>query len=443
MAKRVREVNKWTIPSDWNESADGFQIVALCIPNSQQWRAIFIGRISDLAYGRNYNKLTGTIVDAQAIARDIFESMTMACLDDVLEVLQCICEQNTILAEKSADTGQEVEGGLSDGDIEVGPGEQFPDSQAYFDAKCNVANAIFDTVRGMVQWLEDNEVDLLAGIFGGITSGLLTGILLSGPVGWAWALVGSLIVALAGYIISLGINFLDLGAALDDTHQESVLSLSNASNSLTAENNFIAAVEAGSPPISSVESGLLNIMLSAELLNQLFSPRDDVGQYASPSPIDCGAALLLSWDFDADEEGWTFRDDSTANASATGSYDASAEALSAAQIIVAGGSGRITRAVNVSPTISQAVVPGNSVQWDHSATSDGIVCTRWVKVIYTDATFEEIRKPPHKTAGTLVLTVTQTKNIETIECLTSRSNGSSTTGYSFTAKTLEVRVVGN
>jgi len=443
MAKKVREANKWTIPSDWNEEGDGFQIVALCIPNSPQWRAIFVGRISDLAYGRNYNKLTGTIVDAQAIARNIFESMTMTCLDDVLDVLQCICEQNTILAEKSGDTGQDVEGTLSDGDVEVGPDEQFPTSQAYFDAKCNVANGIFDTIRGMVQWLEDNEVDLLAGVFGGVTSGLLVALALSGPVGWAWALVGSLLVALAGYIISLSVNFLDLGAALDDTHEECVLALFNATNSLTAETNFVLAVEAGSPPISPVESGLMNIMLSSEMLNQLFGPRDDVGQYASPGPIDCGAALLVLWDFDADEEGWTFRDDSTANASATGSYDAGEEALSALQVIIAGGSGRITNAVNVSPTIAQAVTPGSSVQWDYSAPSDEIVVARTLTVIYTDATSEEILRPAHTAAGTLVLTLTQSKNIETIECLTARSNGLSTTGYNFTTKTFEVRIVGS
>lgn len=442
MAKKSREQNKWTIPSDWNEETDGFQLVLMCIPNSRQWRGITVGQIEDFTYGRNWNKLTGTITEAQAVARDIFESMTMACLDDVLEVMQCICEQTTVLAEKTDDIAQAIEAALSDGTISTGPGEQFPDQASYFDAKCNVANGIFDTIRDLFQWLQDNGTNLLAGVFGGVTSGLLQGFGESGPVGWAIAKIDAAIVSIASFVLNANVGFQDVVDALDDTHQECVLALFNASNAFDARSNFIAAVEAGLPAITAADSQLVEMMLTSEMVNQLFSPRADLADYESPAPIDCGASIIQIWTFPVDEESWTFRDDSTANASAAGSYNSFEEALQADQVVVAGGPGRITRAVNVSPTVALIVTPGASVQWDYSAPSDSIVVFRDLTAIYTDATSETVNKSGHTTAGTLVLTLTQSKTIETIECLTGRSNGSSTTGWTFETLTFEVRVIG-
>ena len=70
MVKKTREENKWTIPSDWNEEIDGYMCYVLCVPNSRQWRGIFAGQVSDLAYGRNWNKLTGNIKANQFIATE-------------------------------------------------------------------------------------------------------------------------------------------------------------------------------------------------------------------------------------------------------------------------------------------------------------------------------------------------------------------------------------
>lgn len=287
MAKKVREENKWTIPSDWNEETDGFQLVAMCIPNSRQWRGIFVGQISDLAYGRNWNKKSGVILDVQPVARDIFESMSMACLDDVVTALNCICEQITLVGEKSGTVEQEVDDPASGGEISVGPGEQFPDLSAYEVAKCNAANGIYDTILESVQWLVANNVDLLAGIFGGVTSGLLLGLLLAGPVGWAVALAGSVLGAMAGYLVRFAVNFTDLESAMGEVHEEAVEALFTSQNSIDARNAFVATIEAATTPITPVESGLLEIMLSFEMLNNLFEPRSDLAEYISPDPIDC------------------------------------------------------------------------------------------------------------------------------------------------------------
>lgn len=440
MSKKSGEWGKLPIPSDWDEAADGYQLVALCIPNSRQWRAILVGQISDLAYGRKWNRNTGTITEVQALAREIFETMSITCLDDIAIALECICNGTTVLAEKSGQAGQAAEGSLSDGVIETGEGQQFPDQESYFNAKCNSANGIFDTILGMIDWLRDNDVDMLAGLFGGVTSGLLVAAALAGPVGWAWALVSSLVVSLAGFIIAYALNFSDVSDALDDTHEECVMALYNAADSITAEDNFIAAVEAGSPTITAIEASFLRILLSAEILNQLFEPREDVAAYESSDPVDCGSFILKSWTFPADVEGWTFTDDSDPSCSATRSYEATEEAIRNTLVVASLPFVRAT-GTNDSPAVTLAVTPGAAVQVDFSATSDApILANVAVTAFYSDAT-SETDNVDFGAAGTLVLTLTQSKTITSVQVQFARSTSGSAQGSTHFQDLQEVRVV--
>lgn len=439
MSKKSGEWGKLPIPSDWDEATDGYQLVALCIPNSRQWRAILVGQISDLAYGRKWNRNTGTITDVQRLAREIFETMAITCLDDIAIAIECICNGTTILAEKSGQEGQAAEGSLSDGVITTGEGEQFPDQESYFDAKCNTANGIFDTVLGMIDWLDDNDVDLLAGLFGGVTSGLLVGLALAGPVGWAWAVVGSLMAGLAGFVIRYSLTFADVSAALADTHEACVMSLYNATDAVTAEDNFIAALEAGSPTITSLESDFVKMLLSAEVVNQLFAPREDVGLYESPSPIDCGSSLLAFWTFPSDEEGWTFRDDSVGASSASGVYNADDEALQITKVTAGGGTQPIAKGTWLKTGLTVLVTAGSSAQFDYSAPSDSVNQSKHLKVIYSDATEDEIQISGGTGAGTIVLTLPVAKTIAEIECSISRTW---TVASTSTSDVLEVRVYG-
>lgn len=288
MAKVNPELNKWTIPSDWDEETDGYMCYVMCVPNSRQWRGVFDGHIDTLSYGRKWNRLTGNIRDNQEVARGIFESMCAVKCDDIILQLSIIAEGIINLAEKSETVEQEIDDPASDGEISVGPGEQFPTLSAYEDAKCNAANGIYDTILESVEWLDDNNVDLLAGIFGGVTSGLLLGLLLAGPVGWAVALVGSVLGAMAGYLVRFAVNFSDLEDAIGEVHEEAVLALYEAQDAIGAESAFITAVEGAVTPVTPVETGLLEIMLSFEMVNNLFLPRSDLADYESPDPIDCG-----------------------------------------------------------------------------------------------------------------------------------------------------------
>lgn len=367
------------------------------------------------------------VVDAVDLIRRDLNSM------GVEELLECICGTNTALVEQGTLAGSAVAEVSSDGEVVVGPDEQFPDQGSYFDAKCNVSNAIFDTILGMVDWLDDNDVDLLAGLFGGVTSGLLVAIAISGPMGWAWAVVGGLITGIAGYIVRLTVNFSDLSAALSDTHEECVQGLYNASNAQVAETNFLAAVEAGSPAITSVESGLLGIFLVSDLLNNLFSPRDDIVSYASPDPIACSS--LQVWPFIATGEGWAFRDDSDGAYSASGVHVPAREAWEITLVGPGPGAGKAKGVIWID-SLAIAVDVGNSVQMDFGALSSGPSSSKHIKVVYADLSEFEA-EVPGQGAGTVILNITEVGTIERIETWVQRAWS---TAYVMTMDIEEVRV---
>lgn len=373
------------------------------------------------------------VVDAVDLIRRDLNDMS------VEELLECICATNTALVEQGTLAGSAVAEVASDGDVAVGPGEQFPDQESYFDAKCNTANAIFDTILGMVDWLDDNDVDLLAGLFGGVTSGLLVAVALTGPMGWAWAVVGGLITGLAGYLVRLTVNFSDLSAALGDTQDECVLALYNASDTSTAADGFLAAVEAGSPAITSVESGLLGMFLVSDLLNNLFAPREDIAQYVSPSPVDCGSAVLQVWSFVASGESWSFRDDSTGTYSASGAWSSARQAWEITLVGVGTGKGPAALGTVLITGLSIAIPASGSLQMDYSATGDAGAMTTILKAVFSDLTEQEEIIPSDSGAGSIVMTVPGAKTLSEVEVTFGRN---STGAFDTTRDVEEVRVIG-
>lgn len=82
------------IPSDWKED-QGYALVFFCLPNSRAWRGLITGIIESLTFGWSWNEKTGRIKDVQAIGREIFETMGICKLDDLLIEFQRL---NAILA---------------------------------------------------------------------------------------------------------------------------------------------------------------------------------------------------------------------------------------------------------------------------------------------------------------------------------------------------------
>jgi len=357
----------------------------------------------------------------------------------VEQLLECICAAQNAMIDQEEAGGQEIEAQLSDGQVPVGPDEQFPDQASYFDAKCNVSNGIFDTILGAVTWLDDNSVALLIGLFGGVTSGLIAGLIGAGPFGWAVIVTSSVIAGIAAFISRNLVNFSDLKAALIDTQDEAVLSLFNATDTLTARGNFISAVEAGTPAITSIESGVLSLMLTSDMLNNLFTPRADAVEYQSPSPVDCGGALLQVWSFEASGQGWSFRDDSTGTYSASGVWDSPKEAWEVTIVGLGTGTGPRASGTVLITGLSLAIPAGGSIQADYSAPGDGVLTSQKVKAIFSDMTDQTEQPSGTTTAGTLVMTVPAAKTITDIEVTFGRNW---VNAFNTTRDLEEVRVIG-
>jgi hypothetical protein len=412
----------------------------LCfVPDSPEWRRIWTGHISAMAYGRNWDRFTGSIKEAQSVAREIFECMCAIRCEELYDILIEINAGIQVIAEKTGNIQQETDPPIYEGTPPVGPGTPYPDQKAYLTAKCNAANAIYDTVSGLVDWLDDNDVELITGSLGGITSGLAIGFAVAGPLGWVWGLVSFTVVTFAGLLITSVINFADLSAALGETHQGCVQGLFNAGSVGAAETNFINAVKGATTPITSTEETLLQLMLTNELLNQLFTIRSDIAAYTSAGPIDCSGGLLISWDFDSDYEGWTFTDVSDPSCSATRSYEATNEGVKN-DIVVASLPNVTGAGENKSPTINLAVTPGAAIQADFLGPSDaplneGII----IKAIYTDATEEEQHSVINAPA-TVTFTLTQSKTLDYIAVWVGRSTSQTAKGSSHYDVMTEVRL---
>jgi len=355
-------------------------------------------------------------------------------LEDLRDAIEGFTEKSGQCCQpKGSKTGSEPStqqpeyGGLDD---------QYPDIETFFDARCNACNGIYDTILGTVDWLADNNVEWKAGLFGGLTTGLVFALLGSGPGGWAIAASGAIITGLAVWLIRETFNFTDLSTAMDDVHDELVAGLYNTSDVPTAKANFLSILGGATPTPSSAELYLVEIMLGGDLLNNILEPRSDLATYQSPDPIDCGAATLQVWPFVATGEGWAFRDDSTGSYSAAGVHVPAREAWEINLVGLGTPIGPYARGTIWIDGLSIAVGVGNSVQLDYDAPSDGVSTAKNIKVIFSDAS-EVTTYVSGTGAGTLILSMTATKTIAEIECSAGRNWANA---FDITIDLLEVRV---
>jgi len=73
----------YLIPDDWDQT-DWRCIKVFWPANSEKWQAVFLGLLSSLGRGRNWDAQSGSIQDAQEIGREIFNRTypLAACVDD-------------------------------------------------------------------------------------------------------------------------------------------------------------------------------------------------------------------------------------------------------------------------------------------------------------------------------------------------------------------------
>lgn len=97
MTRRKRVESR--IPDDW-QPEDGYTFWVLCAPKSEQWSTVIRTAIFILTRGRYWDADTGSILETQAIAREI-ESSLMQC-DDLVANLELIAQELAQLASINA-----------------------------------------------------------------------------------------------------------------------------------------------------------------------------------------------------------------------------------------------------------------------------------------------------------------------------------------------------
>jgi len=326
-------------------------------------------------------------------------------IDGVGSVIEGCCEGQ----ERG---GQKIDDPPHDGTVEIGPGEKFEDQEAYFNAKCSVANGIYDTVLGSVASLDMNYDSAVT--VGGLTA-IVAGVLVAaGPLGWAIAGLSLSIVSITFLVLSSTINFSDIQSALAEQHSDLVGVLYSASSGVVAKASFMEVLGDAATSLGTYETKLVAALVTNKLVNQLFNPRSDMIGYESPSPITCGSTLQV-WPFTASGEGWTFRDDSTGSYSASGVWNSDEEAWRITLVGPGTGTGPRAEGRIFITGLSIAVDVGNSVQFDHGGSSDNVITGRNIKVIFSDLSEQYYAAVSTKTPGTAVLSIEAAKTISEIE----------------------------
>ena len=94
-----------------------------------------------------------------------------------------------------------------------------------------------------------------------------------------------------------------------------------------------------------------------------------------------------------------------------------------------------------SPVVAIAITPGAAVQADYSAASEGFRQGVEVVVTYTDVTTERIAQT-REGAGTMILTLTQSKTIERVAVVLNRGHAVNPASDNYFTLIPEVRVIG-
>lgn len=318
------------IPSDWTET-DGYALVSFCIPSSRQWRGIIVGMVENLSYGRFWSRKTGIITDAQEFGREIFESMSICKLDEILEALQSIAASLQVQANScGCSNGPGIV--TDNGDVFFGneppleeptsfgqPGDEFATKAAYLAFKCKVANLI---IGGIIDTLSSmSSLSLVALTAGATVFGvtIALGLFLLPPM----AILIALIVSGIAFAV-----FHDISVALDARREELVCALYSAINAQGAYNALKDALEEETSTLGWTISqiGLLSdfIMQLAPIntMNKLFKLLELPAAFSGQVDCDvCGCTIL--WAFDDDAQGWIFTDISPpGQGSAVGVWDA-------------------------------------------------------------------------------------------------------------------------
>lgn len=287
---------KLPIPDDWD--GESWCKWAICWPESEKWEGILRGFVTLPHRGRTWDERTGSILDVQAIGREITESnlplngVLMACNDtelttafsDIASAIRALAA-----AQCCSDLQIDVNGGVQGSTVsplgntipifgseaplapEVGTfPDEFPDIETYNLSKCQVANGIAD---GLIAALK---------AFTGISIAQFT----LGVVLTVLAFAGAIVFPPAGFpalMMALGILggstglLLAMAIMLEDNRDEFVCILysgDSTSSIIGALADFFDTLIALIPGVGvlgmTIKTVLL-VLVNSDTVNQLFN----------------------------------------------------------------------------------------------------------------------------------------------------------------------------
>lgn len=285
MARRYPLPRLMPIPNDTNE-AQCDAVGLFCFPDTPEWRRVIAGLMAKLTYGRAWDEGTGIVKDAQAVGSEIFGSLCIMCIDDLLEAINGISSsieaQTVQMSVCCSTTGGGV--GTEEPGVDITEGEtppagsgfsplpDPPGSQAYQSRKCKVANWIIEQLATLLSDLQ--PIELLSQVTVASVTAIVTAALAAlatGPLAIGIAVV-ALLANVVAYLVAGQADLAGLSALVTANHDDLVCALYESTSSDGAKTALVAAL--GAAGANQVQTGLVEILIDYKPLSALFAQSD-------------------------------------------------------------------------------------------------------------------------------------------------------------------------
>lgn len=302
---------KIPIPDDWD--GESWQCYVIEWPDSERWRAIFLGQVTAPGKGRFWDERTGTITSAQETGLEIYRRNIlggiMSCFDDLALSVRYLADRlydrpccpdavnlnvvQTVTAGGNTIYGTQEPGGLT-GEAGVGdPPTGYSTWAEYYSKKCQAANLVADGIISLYNNLGAISIGSAAVVAAAV------GLSIPGIIAVPPAVIPLLVAALLGLGVSISV-LTSVGGWLSDNRDDLVCALYESDGVALAIDAFAALIDEalialaiGSslhPYVKAVALG----MASTDTLNQLFNANLGIS-YAG---VDCSECASPAVEYD-------------------------------------------------------------------------------------------------------------------------------------------------
>jgi hypothetical protein len=293
------------IPDDWEGEYCKF---AVCWPNSPQWLAVLRGVLTLPARGRFWDGHTGSILEAQSIIRETFDSnlhleeSLMSCNDS--SIGEALAQIAIALAAQTANGCCERQGSggaptvappfnpIIPGNPDIDPPPTGFETWEEFNAqKCSIAWNIVET-------LETDLGNMTFQVFGGFSVSALAALL---AIAFATPIPFDDIIAIAGLLLSVEavVIITTTLSLVNDNEEDLVCELYNGQSSSDSRTMYLAKfaelVSSGvaNPVEAFAVNSLMAYMLGSAVTNRLYE-KDLTKIWAARDCDDCQSEWTFS-----------------------------------------------------------------------------------------------------------------------------------------------------